>query len=117
MSIARQTVTGIFMILALFASSVFAHSPLLNSNPAHGDTLATAPAALTLTFKSTVKLIKMQLEGPDLEDKLRPESAEPSTHFALPLPPLKAGSYSAAWRALGQDGHLMKGKIKFTVNP
>ena len=37
-----------------------------------------------------------------------------STH-KVDLPALPAGDYTLSWRAVAQDGHIMKGEISFTL--
>jgi hypothetical protein len=33
----------------------------------------------------------------------------------IPLPYLKDGSYSLTWRAMGEDGHVVKGDLTFYI--
>ena len=33
----------------------------------------------------------------------------------IPLPSLESGSYSLAWRAMGEDGHVIKGDLTFKI--
>jgi methionine-rich copper-binding protein CopC len=35
--------------------------------------------------------------------------------FALPAPKLAPGNYKILWRAVGDDGHVVQGKIAFRV--
>jgi len=97
--------------------AVQAHTPLLHSVPENGATLETAPAEFVLTFKKKVKLVLLRLKGGSIDLKLRPEiNAEKDKH-ALTLPELSTGSYTATWRAIGKDGHVMKGSIPFSIQP
>ena len=33
----------------------------------------------------------------------------------IPLPSLQDGSYSLTWRAMGEDGHVVKGELTFNI--
>ena len=94
-----------------------AHSPLKYSAPENGETLTTSPAEIKLEFKKQVKLVLVRLKGDKTDQKLRPDSQAESQKHALLLPKLSDGSYTAAWRAIGADGHIMKGVIKFSIHP
>jgi len=100
----------------LITGIALAHSPLQSSYPAKGETFNTTPDYIRLVFKDKVKLIEIVLEGAAPDLKLRPEKPRASPEHQLPLPPLSAGAYLAQWRALGEDGHIMKGQITFSVN-
>ncbi len=102
--------------LLAFPLSAFAHSPLLSSEPSNNARLEQSPDSFQLSFKREVRLLKLKLEGAqELVLKPGPDAAQ-SSHHELPLPTaLAAGKYIASWRAMGEDGHLMKGRIKFSI--
>jgi methionine-rich copper-binding protein CopC len=35
--------------------------------------------------------------------------------YAEPVKPLTNGEYAMAWRAAGDDGHVLSGEVKFVV--
>jgi methionine-rich copper-binding protein CopC len=49
--------------------------------------------------------------------KLGPLPATPSAEISIPAPKLAAGKYVLSWRAVSNDGHVMPGKVSFTVGP
>ncbi|WP_353885772.1 copper resistance protein CopC [uncultured Microbacterium sp.] len=38
-----------------------------------------------------------------------------SDEHRITLPPLPAGDFTASWRALSEDGHVIKGAFSFSV--
>ena len=121
------------VILLLLPMTAMAHSPLASSYPQNGEKLYIPPAEIVMVFKSPAKLIKVDmrkssnkqskslLEGlfgngdgePVLLDKsFLMKLGKRQTIF---LPSLKIGDYSLAWRAMGEDGHVIKGVLTFTI--
>lgn len=111
----------IAQVLAIWTISsmgtAFAHSPLLSSSPIHKQTFKAAPTEIQLTFKAETKLIQILVKGADMQQLLRPTKVAENTTHTMILPALNSGNYVATWRALGKDGHLMKGKIGFSISP
>ena len=121
------------LIFLLIPSIAFAHSPLSSISPAAKAVLDTAPKVIEMTFKSPVKLIKLELFkvnaeakdsllsslfGNDSGDKVSLESdallQESATHTMI-LPLLEVGAYKIYWRAVSEDGHVMKGESAFQI--
>lgn len=121
------------LIFLLIPSIAFAHSPLSSISPAADAVLDTAPTVIEMTFKSPAKLIKLELFkvnaeakdslfsslfGNDSGDEVSLESdallQESVTHTII-LPLLEAGVYKINWRALSEDGHIMKGESVFQI--
>ena len=121
------------LIFLLIPSIAFAHSPLSSILPAADAVLDTAPTVIEMTFKSPAKLIKLELFkvnaeakdslfsslfGNDSGDEVSLESdallQESVTHTII-LPLLEAGVYKINWRALSEDGHIMKGESVFQI--
>ena len=120
-------------ILLIFPLTALAHSPLDSSFPSDGEKLDTAPPEIILVFKSPAKLIKVDMKK--LSAKKRKtllgklfgsddgEIVLLDTSFLLKLeerheislPSLKMGEYRVFWRALAEDGHVIKGDFSFTV--
>ena len=121
------------LIFLLIPSIAFAHSPLSSISPAADAVLDTAPTVIEMTFKSPAKLIKLELFkvnaeakdslfsslfGNDNGDEVNLDSdallQESATHTII-LPLLEAGVYKINWRALSEDGHIMKGESVFQI--
>ena len=101
----------------LLTSSAFAHTHLAKSDPADGSTLAKAPEHIALQFEHPVRVTEFTIQkGSDTSEKLLsslPEAARDK--ISAPAPKLTAGVYVVNWRAVSSDGHVMSGKVRFTV--
>ena len=109
---------GGWLLLAWAAATpcAQAHAHLQASIPRDGSTLGTAPAALVLQFSEAARLTALWIEKSGAEkQKLAPLPPEPQSRIAVPLPKLVPGEYVVSWRALGGDGHVVPGKIRFTL--
>ena len=94
-----------------------AHAHLQASIPGDGSTLDTAPAALVLQFSEAARLTALWIEKSGGEkQKLTPLPPQPQSQITLPLPNLAPGDYVVSWRVLGGDGHVVSGKIRFTLS-
>ena len=111
-----------------------AHSPLSSSVPQDGETLDVSPPEIIMDFKSPAKLIKVEFKksnnkqensflgglfgGDDGESVPLGESFLMSMNKRqiIPMPSLGAGDYLLSWRAMGEDGHVIKGELTFTVD-
>ena len=112
-----------------------AHSPLEQANPIDGAVLTTPPTEYKILFKSPAKLIKFKIfqKGQNAKEKtsllknifkktdgkLLKLNHKPSLVFSkshsIKLPNIKNGSYEVHWRAMGQDGHVLKGILTFEI--
>ena len=127
----------IILILILFSlpTTVFPHSPLKQANPMDGALLAEAPTEYKMLFKSPAKLIKFEIfqksqnnnknssalkglfkksDGKLIEINYKP-SLVLSESYLIKLPKINLGSYEVHWRAMGEDGHVLKGILTFEV--
>ena len=127
-------------IIAVFTLVVFpimaiAHSPLQKANPANGAVLETPPTEYRMLFKSPAKLIKFEIFQKGNNDnkkssllknlfknsdrKLIEINYKPllvlSASHSIKLPNINVGSYEVHWRAMGEDGHVLKGILTFEV--
>ena len=123
----------LFAILLILPMTANAHSPLASSSPQNGETLNAPPTQIIMVFKLPAKLIKVNLTK--LADKQEKrllgglfgggdgELVTLGTSFLMnigvrqmiPLPSLAIGDYSLDWRAMGEDGHVIKGGLTFKI--
>ena len=109
----------LLLVLTMFMPVMAAaHSPLTSVTLADGAQLATAPQTIEMRFRDPSRLIRFALagdgDGTDVvlgDDHLMVESAD----HTVTLPPLTAGRYIASWRAMSEDGHVIKGRFAFTI--
>jgi methionine-rich copper-binding protein CopC len=104
--------------LLLFAATwVAAHAHLERSTPADGSVLSAAPAQLVLQFSEAAQLATLSIErngGEKQKVTTLPETAQ--LRIVIALPALPPGDYVVSWRVVGVDGHVVPGRIHFTVN-
>ena len=117
-----KTILKIF-ILTMLPALAFAHSPLKSVDPIDKAVLIEAPTEYKMIFKSPAKLIKFQiLKQAEEKDKNpsplklnhKPSKLWYESHV-VKLPKISNGSYEVRWRAMGEDGHVLKGTLNFEV--
>ena len=127
----------IILVFILFSLPItaFPHSPLKLANPMDGALLTKAPTEYKMLFKSPAKLIKFEIfqkveninkkssslkglfkksDGKLIEINYKPSLVLSESHL-IKLPKINFGSYEVRWRAMGEDGHVLKGILTFEV--
>lgn len=114
--------TGVLGILLaavlLTASPAAAHDELADSDPAAGDSLASAPAEITLTYSADIlemgaEVIVVDAEGTDwVEGTPLVEGQVVTATVGADMP---VAGYEVRWRVVSSDGHPISGVIPFTV--
>ena len=108
------------LVIFLGVAPVSAHNSLDSSNPVDGSTLDVAPATWSLMFKKEVPLASASAEivGSDgVRIALAPPTYGATTNaIVFSLPPNLTGVNTARWRLVGVDGHVISGRVAFTVN-
>lgn len=97
---------------------VGAHTKLEKSIPANGAVLTAAPPSVELVFNEApdVKLTKIEITGPSGKLELGPvHSMAKKSVMATINGKMADGPYHVAWQTAGDDGHVVKGEISFTV--
>ena len=94
-----------------------AHTHLESSTPADKAVLHESPKELMLHFSEPTKLtaVTLQKEGEGEAHKLAPLPKEPTAAASIRLQTLAQGEYTVEWRAVGDDNHVMKGVLHFTI--
>lgn len=80
-----------------------------------GSHLAAAPAELVLAFSEAARLTALGITRAGGEKQKLTPPGESLQRIRVPLPKLAPGDYLVTWRALGSDGHLVPGQIRFSV--
>ena len=103
------------------AAPAAAHSLLLESAPAAGATLTTAPQELMLRFNnriekslSRVRLLDERGGAQPLVVSVADGAADRLTAVA---PPLSPGRWRVEWQVLSTDGHVVTGRFEFRLAP
>lgn len=109
------TMSGFGLVLLTWCAIAQAHAHLLKSVPADGHVVA-APGTVVLTFSEAARLTAAWIQkGEGAKSKLVPPGTT-ATEVTITLPPLAPGTYLVSWRAASADGHVMPGRIRFTVS-
>ena len=120
-SLTRQTISRLVAVLLLSASILagpaVAHSPLASLSPVDGAEVS-APQQIEMTFKGVARLVRFDLVPADRGDAVdlgKNHLFASAKAHTIALPDLAPGAYQASWRAMAEDGHVMKGKFNFTI--
>jgi methionine-rich copper-binding protein CopC len=107
---------AILLVLVL-AAPVFADAALVEANPDDKAILATPPTVVTLRFSQGVDAGKssFRLVGPDGEVGVGRPAKDGGKVMTLGDLTLGPGGYTVKWTVGSQDGHLVRGKLAFTV--
>jgi methionine-rich copper-binding protein CopC len=105
----------IILVTALLATAgtAHAHTKLTKAVPADNAVLAQAPAQLSLEFSKVAHLtaVTLQKEGAPASVKLGPLPKAASAALSVPMAPLGPGKYLVEWRVVGEDNHVMSGRL------
>lgn len=108
--------TFLTVVLCVMPSFVFAHGMIASSYPKNGAAISVPISHVEVNFSKPMKLIGLKMKDasgkPVAIDFKRSKTS--GTHFTVPTPNLEKGSYKVAWKAMGSDGHLVKGAFGFT---
>lgn len=105
-------------LAAVTPAAASAHAMLHSSDPADGATLPSSPRALNLAFSEECRVTALRLvDESGREHQVRREGgrAASSKATATVAAPLPSGAYRLEWRAMGDDGHVMSGTVRFAV--
>lgn len=110
----------LFALAALLLPLVAAaHATATLTTPANGAALKVAPTEFMLMFSEATKIAKATLQkSGDTEQKdIGPLPKDAAQHIVIPAPKLGAGEYTLRYRAVGADGHVVPGVVKFSITP
>lgn len=110
-----------YMTILIFSiisnGSLLAHSDVIKTIPKNGAILDKAPQTISIYMTKKIRLVKVHIR--DQNDKMiKVNTAQYkgfANNFTLPIPTIENGIYKVNWRAIAQDGHIMKGHFNFTV--
>jgi hypothetical protein len=109
-------------VLALAAALPMRHLRLVKSSPSADEVMPASPGAIVLWFSQapTIRLTRISLAdsaGTKLTlDKVK-SGTEEFTAMAETTGPLAPGAYTVSWVTASPDGHVVRGKFGFKVDP
>jgi copper transport protein len=118
---AALAVLGAAVLVGLAGGPAVAHALLQSSDPAAGQSLSVAPAAVTITFTEAPdpKLSSIRVldsSGAAVAAGATEGVPGAPTQLRVALPPLQPGVYTVSWRTVSSiDGHLATGSFAFGV--
>lgn len=123
------------VLLALTPIAAIAHSPIAYVLPKDGAVINSSPETIEIVFTGPSKLIKVSLqkfaseankslvgsllgsgEGVDIALVGEFLMREGKRHL-ISIPTLEEGNYQTNWRAISEDGHIIKGEFSFIISP
>lgn len=119
LTLVLATLLSVVALVGL-AGSASAHAVLDGSSPQDGARVDREPAEVSLTFDEAVQPIPASDEvisstGVRVDTGQLRQSADGTT-IVLPLRPgLPAGTYSATWRVVSADTHIVGGSVTFGI--
>lgn len=117
MTIANRSLSTFAALLLPLCAA--AHSHATSTTPADGAVLKAAPTEFVINLNEAAKLTKVTLQKTGEPDAkaVGPLPNDAQQHIRIPAPKLAAGEYTLRYRALGDDGHVVPGTLKFTIAP
>lgn len=107
---------GLSLVMAAPAS---AHNEFVSSSPAEGAVLAESPTEWLVTFTKEVPLDSAsgEIVGPDgsITTLASPTHGASTSEIRFALPTTSLGVNTARWRLVSVDGHVISGRVSFTV--
>ncbi|MEU1812432.1 copper resistance CopC family protein [Micromonospora aurantiaca (nom. illeg.)] len=111
-------VLGVVAAFALLpAAPAAAHNSLTGSDPRDGARLAAAPERIELRFLATPKkaTTEVTVTGPDNVAATSGAPTFSGKRVIVPFRPGAAGLYIVTYRLASDDGHPVKGEVRFTL--
>lgn len=106
----------LFAVISLSVSStLLAHGMMGGSYPQDGAMMMEPTDRVEVEFKTPMKLINLKLidaNGKPVSIDFE-RSKDAGKHFKAMTPNLPQGNYTVHWKAMGEDGHMMKGRFGF----
>lgn len=118
----KFTVFLLGLLVAFFAFGVnpaLAHNSFDSSSPADGEVLEGAPSTWTVTFAKSVPLESFSgevINGDGIRTQLsNPTLGSSDNIVVVSLPPSLTGAITARWKLVSPDGHVVSGRVAFSV--
>ncbi|MFJ1542608.1 copper resistance protein CopC [Micromonospora chalcea] len=104
-------------VSVLPAAPAAAHNSLTGSDPRDGARLAAAPERIELRFLATPKeaTTEVTVTGPDNVAAIGGAPTFSGKRVLVPFRPGAAGLYIVTYRLASDDGHPIKGEVRFTL--
>ena len=113
-------IAGMATAMSLVSGVASAHARVVSTTPAANASVA-SPSLIQVTFNEAIetKLSSLKLaaaDGSAVSVMSMNDAKDPATLSIMPNAPLKAGTYTATWSVVSDDGHKTHGTFSFTVH-
>ena len=121
LSITALAVVLVGSLSAATAADASLHFALSKSSP-EADATVEAPSEIRLWFtqepqEGTTSIRLVEAEEVDVHVmEITQDSDDPTSFFVQLHGALPPGTYTVAWRGMGQDGHVVRDSFEFTVS-
>ena len=120
MRLVLALVTTALLSVPVGASTTL-HFSLIRSAPSKDQKLEVPPPRVQLWFSqapaAVVSRITLKREAREIALGKTIVDDKEKSMYADPVKPLEAGAYTVTWRAAGDDGHVLSGEVKFSIEP
>jgi methionine-rich copper-binding protein CopC len=107
------------LLVIMMPLSALSHTEIAFLSPENGSILSEAPNEIYIVYHYPVMITKLEMFKSDQDN----ENIQLSKNFLMQssdahqikLPSLKMGEYEIDWRALSEDGHMIKGTFSFKI--
>lgn len=111
---------AVFFFLAGTPQLAQAHNTFNDSVPRDGEVLAVAPTTWTAIFDKPVPLASASGEVVNANGVrvalAAPRQGSTDKEIVFDLPPDLSGNVTARWRLIGTDGHVISGRVSFSIS-
>lgn len=113
----KRVLPTMIVSLLFWFGAAQAHTHLESSMPADQAVLASLPTEIMLHFSEATRLTALSIkkEGDKQETVVSVLPKQASADISVPVELTGSGKYQVNWRAIGEDNHVMSGKLQFTV--
>ncbi len=102
-----------------FAIVAWAHSFPESETPSAGQTVASAPAEITINFDAPIEKLfaKLEVTGADGKNEAAgaPQISDDGRRMSVKVNALKPGDYAVKWAVVGIDTHHTQGSYTFAI--
>jgi methionine-rich copper-binding protein CopC len=95
--------------------SLFAHGNMMKTYPQDGAMLMDQAQRVEMHFQKPMRVVSLKVVGSDNKPVAikYDRKAKATDNFRALLPTLTPDTYQVFWKAMGDDGHVMKGQYGF----
>ncbi|MEK4386165.1 copper resistance CopC family protein [Solibacillus sp. FSL W7-1464] len=114
----KQLLLSFVAAFLLFVPGAIAHTHLVSTNPAEGETVSENIKTIDLTFEGKVEegSIFKVIASDGKEMDIHSISINNGVLSGIMLDPLPNDTYTVEWDSISEDGHPLSGTFSFAVN-